>query len=165
MSVFQSIIVRQPEPFDVVDTPVAVCGIGTAFEGRFAARLRDADGEQLQQIPIETGGTGIWDNFQVELGLSTIPSTAHGTVEVFEFSSRDGTEANKIVVPVVFGRVLIEPYHGFTQHSVRPGDSLSNIAKQFYGDEDLWYRIFEANRHQIINPDRVFVGQMLRVPQ
>ena len=165
MSVFQSIVVRQPEPFDVVGDSVGVCGLGTAFEGRFAARLRDADGKQLQQLPIETGGTGIWGNFQIELGLSTIPSTAQGTVEVFELSPRDGTEMNKSVVPVVFGSVLIEPYNGFTQHSVRPGDSLSSIAEQFYGDEDLWNRIFEANRHQTINPDRVFVGQMLRVPQ
>lgn len=165
MSIFQSIIVRQPEPFDVVDNSVAVCGIGTAFEGRFTARLRDADGEQLQQVFIEAGGTGIWGNFQVELGLPAIPSTAQGTVEVFESSARDGTEVNKVVVPVVFGRVLIEPYHGFVQHSVIPGDSLSSIAGQFYGDEDQWHRIFEANRHQIINPDRVFVGQLLRVPQ
>lgn len=49
-------------------------------------------------------------------------------------------------------------------HTVKTGDSLSKIAKRFYGDEDDWPRIFDANQHQITDPDVIFPGQVLRVP-
>jgi nucleoid-associated protein YgaU len=70
-----------------------------------------------------------------------------------------------VVVPIVFGRALIDPYRGFAQHTVVAGNTLSGIAQQFYGNPSRWPRIFEANRDQILNPDRIFPGQTLRVPQ
>lgn len=70
-----------------------------------------------------------------------------------------------MIVPVTFGRALIDPYHGFSQHTVAPGDTLSQIAQQAYGSASLWPRLFEANRHHILNPDLIFPGQVLRVPQ
>jgi nucleoid-associated protein YgaU len=45
------------------------------------------------------------------------------------------------------------------------GDSLSKIAKQFYGDAQQWRRIYEANRDQIQNPDLIHPGQTFRVPE
>jgi uncharacterized protein YidB (DUF937 family) len=45
------------------------------------------------------------------------------------------------------------------------GDSLSKIAKRFYGDANQWRRIFEANRDQIKNPDLIHPGQKLRIPK
>jgi nucleoid-associated protein YgaU len=71
----------------------------------------------------------------------------------------------KVVVPIVFGRALIDQYHGFSQREVVAGDTLSAIAQQFYGDASLWPRIFEANRDQIFDPDLIFPGQTLRIPQ
>ncbi|KAF1689410.1 LysM peptidoglycan-binding domain-containing protein [Pseudoxanthomonas taiwanensis] len=47
---------------------------------------------------------------------------------------------------------------------VQKGDSLSKIAKRFYGDANAWPRIFEANRDQISDPDRIHPGQVLRIP-
>ena len=44
------------------------------------------------------------------------------------------------------------------------GDSLSKIAKHFYGDALDWKRIFEANRDQIQDPDLIHPGQELRIP-
>jgi nucleoid-associated protein YgaU len=44
------------------------------------------------------------------------------------------------------------------------GDSLSKIAKRFYGDAQDWKRIFEANRDQIQDPDLIHPGQELRIP-
>ena len=38
----------------------------------------------------------------------------------FEFSAKDGSEINKRVVPIVFGRALIDPYAGFQQYEVQP---------------------------------------------
>ena len=49
-------------------------------------------------------------------------------------------------------------------YSVVAGDSLSKIAKKFYGDSNQWKRIFEANRDTIKNPDLIHPGQVLKIP-
>ena len=49
-------------------------------------------------------------------------------------------------------------------YTVVAGDSLSKIAKRFYGDANKWPRIHEANRDQIKNPDLIHPGQKLRIP-
>ncbi len=49
-------------------------------------------------------------------------------------------------------------------YTVVAGDSLSKIAKRYYGDANLWRRIFEANRDQIQNPDLIRPGQKLKIP-
>lgn len=165
MSAFAPITVRQPQPFDIVDDPVGVCGIGTGFEATFTARVRDGSGAELASGPVRAGlGNGALGNFHIELPLGAVPPTASGTVEVFESSAEDGTEINKVVVPVTFGRALVDPYGGFLQYTVEPGDTLSSIAARFYGDASLADRLYQANRHQVHDPDLIFVGQVLRVP-
>jgi uncharacterized protein YidB (DUF937 family) len=49
-------------------------------------------------------------------------------------------------------------------YTVASGDSLSRIAKRFYGDGNQWRRIFDANRDQIENPDLIRPGQKLKIP-
>ena len=49
-------------------------------------------------------------------------------------------------------------------YTVVAGDSLSKIAKRFYGDASKWTRIHEANRDQIKNPDLIHPGQHLKIP-
>lgn len=49
-------------------------------------------------------------------------------------------------------------------YTVVSGDSLSKIAKRYYGDANSWHRIFEANRDQIKNPDLIHPGQTLKIP-
>lgn len=49
-------------------------------------------------------------------------------------------------------------------YTVAPGDSLSKIAKHFYGKANDWHRIFDANRDQISNPDLIKPGQVLKIP-
>jgi LysM repeat protein len=50
-------------------------------------------------------------------------------------------------------------------YEVMAGDNLSKIAKKFYGDANQYHRIFEANRDQLQDPDKIKVGQKLRIPQ
>ena len=165
MPTFPPITVRQPQPYDLVDDPVAVCGVGTGFEARIGARVRDASGAQVAQVFVSAGGTGIWGNYHIVLPLGTVPKTPQGTLEVFGAAGREGVEVGKVVVPIVFGRALIDPYHGFAQHTVVAGDTLSAIAQHVYGNASQWPRIFEANRDQILNPNLIFPGQTLRIPQ
>ena len=45
------------------------------------------------------------------------------------------------------------------------GDSLSKIAKREYGDAQKWPKIYEANRNIIKDPDLIYPGQELRIPE
>lgn len=49
-------------------------------------------------------------------------------------------------------------------YTVVKGDTLSKIAKEFYGNANLYNRIFEANRPMLSHPDRIYPGQTLRIP-
>lgn len=49
-------------------------------------------------------------------------------------------------------------------YTVVKGDTLSRIAKQFYGSAQKYNRIFEANRPLLQHPDRIYPGQVLRIP-
>jgi nucleoid-associated protein YgaU len=49
-------------------------------------------------------------------------------------------------------------------YTVVSGDSLSKIAKKYYGNANRWREIFEANRDQLDNPDLIKPGQVLKIP-
>lgn len=49
-------------------------------------------------------------------------------------------------------------------YTVKSGDNLSKIAKQFYGDANKYPVIFEANKPMLKDPNEIFVGQVLRIP-
>jgi nucleoid-associated protein YgaU len=53
---------------------------------------------------------------------------------------------------------------GEQTYTVQKGDTLSHIAKQFYGKANAWNRIFEANRDQLDDPDLIKPGQVLKIP-
>lgn len=50
-------------------------------------------------------------------------------------------------------------------HKVQPGDTLSKIAKQAYGDANKYMKIFEANKDQLSDPNMIKVGQVLKIPE
>jgi nucleoid-associated protein YgaU len=49
-------------------------------------------------------------------------------------------------------------------YTVQAGDSLSRIAKQFYGNADEYMRIFDANKDKLNDPNRIQIGQELVIP-
>ena len=49
-------------------------------------------------------------------------------------------------------------------YTVKSGDSLSRIAKAHYGDAMKYPVIFEANQPMLKDPDRIYPGQVLRIP-
>jgi LysM repeat protein len=49
-------------------------------------------------------------------------------------------------------------------YTVKSGDTLSKIAKDFYGNANEYNKIFEANQDQLSSPDRINVGQELKIP-
>jgi len=57
---------------------------------------------------------------------------------------------------------LSEPEAKF--YTVVKGDTLSKIAKEFYGDANAYMKIFEANKPMLSHPDKIYPGQNLRIP-
>lgn len=49
-------------------------------------------------------------------------------------------------------------------YTVAKGDTLSHIARHFYGKASRWQAIFDANRDQLDDPDRIRPGQVLKIP-
>jgi len=49
-------------------------------------------------------------------------------------------------------------------HEVVAGDNLSKIAVKYYGDASLYTKIFEANKDVLKDPNKIRVGQKLRIP-
>jgi nucleoid-associated protein YgaU len=49
-------------------------------------------------------------------------------------------------------------------HTVARGDTLSAIAKTYYGDANKYNAIFEANKPMLTHPDKIYPGQVLRIP-
>ena len=49
-------------------------------------------------------------------------------------------------------------------YTIESGDTLSKLAAKFLGDAMRYPEIFEANREVIQDPDKIFVGQVIRIP-
>lgn len=49
-------------------------------------------------------------------------------------------------------------------YTVKAGDNLSKIAKEMYGDANQYMKIFDANKPMLSHPDKIYVGQVLRIP-
>ncbi|WP_223787273.1 peptidoglycan-binding protein LysM [Marinicella meishanensis] len=49
-------------------------------------------------------------------------------------------------------------------YTVQPGDTLGKIAKEFYGNAMEYPKIFEANKPMLKDPDKIYPGQVLRIP-
>jgi nucleoid-associated protein YgaU len=65
-------------------------------------------------------------------------------------------------IKVTGGSAAAEPA-GRT-YTVKSGDTLSAIAKQHLGDANAYTKIFEANRDQLSDPDKIKPGQILKIP-
>ncbi|WP_278976326.1 peptidoglycan-binding protein LysM [Oligella urethralis] len=50
-------------------------------------------------------------------------------------------------------------------YTVKSGDTLSKIAKEQYGNANDYMKIFEANKPMLSHPDKIYPGQVLRIPK
>jgi nucleoid-associated protein YgaU len=57
-----------------------------------------------------------------------------------------------------------EPADESQWHTVARGDTLSAIAKKYYGNANDYMKIFDANKPMLGHPDKIYPGQLLRIP-
>lgn len=86
-------------------------------------------------------------------------------------TSQEGSEKLTLVSGNQYGIGTVDckldvanPKPEATFYTVQSGDTLSKIAKSFYADASKYPVIFEANQPMLTNPDKIFVGQSLRIP-
>ena len=53
---------------------------------------------------------------------------------------------------------------GARTYTVKPGDTLSKIAKEHLGDANAYMKIYNANTDQLSDPDKIKPGQVLKLP-
>ena len=106
------------------------------------------------------------DGLQVAFDGATSTVTVAGTVA-------DQATREKVVlccgnvarVAAVNDRLTVtHPEPESQWHTVVSGDNLSKIAKKFYGDPNKYPVIFEANKPMLKHPDKIYPGQVLRIP-
>ena len=118
--------------------------------------------ELLQSI-VESTGLEV-ENLELELDDDTV--TVYGQVD---------SQSDKEKVVLVLGNVegiasvddrisVVNPEPEALFYEVKPGDSLSKIAKAHYGDAMKYMMIFEANQPLLKDPNLIYPGQVLRIP-
>lgn len=64
----------------------------------------------------------------------------------------------------IIGDIKVTPGAAARTYTVKPGDTLSKIAKDHLGNANSYMAIFEANRDQLSDPDKIKPGQVLKIP-
>jgi nucleoid-associated protein YgaU len=110
-------------------------------KGRFDGSATEKDGKLhfVGTVKTEADKNEIWS------AIKTIPSWQKDTV---------------VDIKVTGGG---QPAAGRT-YTVKAGDTLSRIAKEHLGDANAYTKIFEANRDQLSDPDKIKPGQVLKLP-
>jgi nucleoid-associated protein YgaU len=167
MARFDRIDLHHPQPWDIVDDPVQIAGVGAAFEAVVGTvQLNDANGNELASARIDgVGGMG-FTNFALALPVGSVPDDPRCDLMLVPDDPSGGEEGGvePIHVPVLFGPSIKPGYTSYTSYEVVAGDTLSGIAEQFYGTQGDWPVVFAANRDIIDDPDLIFPGQVLRIP-
>lgn len=108
-----------------------------------------------------------------DLGLNAdgVEIKVEGDKVVVGGTAVDAATKEKIILAVgnVEGVAAVETTHdedtaAAVFHTVAKGDTLSAIAKKTLGDANRYNEIFEANKPMLTHPDKIYPGQVLRIP-
>jgi nucleoid-associated protein YgaU len=146
---------RQPLAGDLIGRTLAIAALGTAFEASYGWVLRTVDGP-LADGSFTAGSMGLMESFVDEAAVGT-DFVGPATFELFgddPTGERDpGLDTRSVPVIVIGGM------QGYSLHQVVRGDTLTAIARD---TGSTVQKIAVANRLQ--DPNRILVGQVLRIP-
>ena len=141
--------------------------VGNIGKKLFGAKETKEDSAAKIKAEIESGNLGI-DDLQVTFndGLCSLsgecPSAAAMQKAVLLAGNVQGVSGVDIARLKVPPPTPVE--EKIEYYIIKPGDTLSKIAKQYYGDANRYPAIFEANREVIKDADLIFPGQKIRIP-
>ena len=94
-----------------------------------------------------------------------MPDNKNGIVSSGGTSIGDSDQADSGIVSGGGSQLSSKEDHTMQSYTVVKGDSLSKIAQRVYGKASLWEKIYEANRDHVKDPDLIYPGQVLRLPE
>ena len=94
-------------------------------------------------VASEAEKNAIWD------ALKTVPDWRNDVVADITVKPKPGVEA---------------PVSSMKTYTVKAGDTLSKIARDYLGNANEYMKIFEANKDQLSDPDKIKPGQVLKIP-
>ncbi|MBK4990495.1 peptidoglycan-binding protein LysM [Pseudomonas sp. S36] len=110
----------------------------------------------------------------VGLGNPNITATVEGDKVILKGEVASQEEKEKIILATgnIDGVASVEDQITVTGPAaqaarfvtVEKGDTLSAISKKVYGDPNKYQKIFEANKPMLSHPDKIYPGQVLRIP-
>lgn len=110
------------------------------------------------------GITGLEVVMNTDIGLCSLSGTCP-TVEAMEKAVLIAGNVQGVAdVDAVGLAVPAPPPPTVEYYIIQKGDTLSKIAKHYYGNANSYPRIFEANREVIKDADLIFPGQKIRIP-
>jgi hypothetical protein len=124
----------------------------------------------MNLLPTEDRKPGPRSLFEVSLGArrrwwEPVPMLPEGKLYRPSTLSRVASALNALN-PVDLGIGAAAPTQGpFELYCVAKGDTLQALAKRFYNNTEQWDRLWRANLDKIENPDRIYIGQVLRIPR
>ena len=119
--------------------------IQTAKNFRMDGSAQDRDGKLhfSGTVASEAEKNAIWD------AIKTVPDWRNDVVADIKVVPKPGVGA---------------PVSSMKTYTVKKGDTLSKIAKEYLGDANDYMRIFDANKDQLTDPDMIKPGQVLKIP-
>jgi nucleoid-associated protein YgaU len=112
-------------------------------KGKFDGSAEEKEGKLhfVGTVKSESDANEIWN------AIKTIPTWREDVIADI-----------KVVAPAAGAAAAAKTY------TVKAGDTLSAIAKQQLGDANAYMKIFEANKDQLSDPNKISPGQVLRLP-
>ena len=108
-----------------------------------------------------------------KIGSETVTVEVEGDKAIIKGDVSDQTALEKIIIAAgnVTGISKVETQVTAVDekepvlHTVAKGDTLWKIAQKHYGNGTRYTAIFEANKPMLSDPDKIYPGQVLRIPQ
>jgi nucleoid-associated protein YgaU len=116
-------------------------------------------GQALQGAGVNVSNLQVKDVGGVTAVYGSVATDADRKKAEEAIEGRVGKVSNHIEVQVAPGGNA-----GSRQYTVKSGDTLSKIAKEFYGNASEWKKIQSANADLIKDPDKIQPGWSLRIP-
>ena len=101
------------------------------------------------------------DNYVVEADVTKMGNVSFST---FSSTSTNNAEVDR-VEPAPQPQPTAPANPGYIMHHIVRGDTLWGLARKYYGNGALYPRIFNANRDTVSNPNLIYDGKWLRIPQ
>ena len=122
-----------------------------------------ADSLRAKGVTIETGRISIQGDTATINGVADTQAEKEKAILILGNTKGVARVNDQIQVKAGEGVQQVGAASRFYQ--VKSGDTLSKIAKEVYGDANQYPQIFEANRPMLKDPDEIYPGQVLRIPQ